>query len=73
MAETSSKAALKRWMAIPADERRVLLDNVWCADCGTAVTICDFTAEIIGKVLVLKGFCGTCGHKVARVIEGAER
>jgi len=67
---TSSKEALKRWLALPADTRRLLLDNVWCPDCATPVTICDFSAEVLGKGVVLKGFCGMCGHKVARVIEG---
>lgn len=73
MARNLSEAALKRWTAIPDDKRRMLLDNVWCSGCATSVTICDFTAEVAGRDLVLKGFCGTCGHKVARVIEGAAR
>jgi len=32
------------------------------------VTIVDYHAELKG-VVVLQGFCGTCGHKVARVID----
>jgi len=71
MANVSSNAALKRWLAIPAKKKRLLLDNVWCPDCPLPVTICDFSAEVLGKGVVLKGFCGTCGHKVARVIEKA--
>jgi hypothetical protein len=70
MANVASNAALKRWAAIPADKRRLLLDNVWCPDCPAPVTICDFSAEVAGRDVVLKGFCATCGHKVARVIEG---
>ena len=71
MAKSSSKTALKHWVAIPADARRLLLDNVWCPDCSEPVTICDFAMEMAGKDVVLRGFCATCGHKVARVIEGA--
>jgi hypothetical protein len=70
MTEKFSKTALKWWMAISADNRGLLLNNVWCPDCGTSVTICDFSMETAGKDLVLKGFCATCGHKVARVVEG---
>jgi len=57
-------------MAIPADKRSLLLGNVWCPDCSKPVTICDFAMEKAGKDIVLRGFCATCGHKVARVIEG---
>ena len=70
MAHASTNKTLTRWMALPADKKRLILDNVWCPDCPPPVTICDFFAEAAGKDVVLKGFCGTCGHKVARVIEG---
>ena len=62
--------ALKIWMELPADIRSKILSNVWCSDCRTAVTICDYNADFDGGVVVLRGFCGTCGHKVARVLEG---
>jgi hypothetical protein len=70
MEKNPSQAALKHWMAIPTDKRSLLLGNVWCPDCSKPVTICDFAMEIAGKDIVLRGFCSTCGHKVARVIEG---
>jgi len=60
--------ALELWRGLPADTRRMLLSNVWCGECRKAVTIVDYHAELIG-VVVLKGFCGACGHKVARVID----
>lgn len=65
-----AKEALKLWMDLPADVRSKILNNVWCPDCTTAVTICDYNAEFNGGVVVLRGFCATCGHKVARVLEG---
>ena len=61
--------ALKIWMGLPADIRSKILSNVWCSDCRTAVTICDYNAGFGGGVLVLRGFCSACGHKVARVLE----
>jgi len=65
-----AKEALKIWMELPADIRSKILSNVWCGQCMTAVTICDYSAGFDGGVVVLRGFCGTCGHKVARVLEG---
>ena len=63
-----SKEALELWQSLPADTRRMLLSNVYCGECRKAVTIVDYHAELNG-VVVLQGFCGTCGHKVARVID----
>jgi len=71
MANKSPKEALKRWSSIPADKRQLLLGNVFCPDCPDCVTIGDFSMKVLGKKgLLLEGFCGTCGHKVARVLEG---
>lgn len=66
-----AKEALKIWMELPADIRSKILSNVWCGQCMTAVTICDYSTDFDGGVVVLRGFCGTCGHKVARVLEGS--
>lgn len=63
------KEALKLWMGLPADKRQLFLSNVWCGECRKAAAIVDYHAEIDG-VVVLHGFCGACGHKVARVIDG---
>jgi hypothetical protein len=34
-------------------------------------TITDFTGEVHGKSLILRGTCATCRGRVARVLEGA--
>jgi hypothetical protein len=65
-----AEKALKIWLDLPADVRSKILNNVWCPHCRTAVTICDYNAEFDSGVVVLRGFCATCGHKVARVLEG---
>ena len=64
------KEALKIWLDLPADIRSKILSNVWCGQCRTAVTICDYGTDFDGGVMVLRGFCGNCGHKIARVLEG---
>ena len=65
-----AKEALRVWLDLPADVRSKILSNVWCGQCATAVTICDYSTDFDGGVVVLRGFCSTCGHKVARVLEG---
>ena len=62
--------ALKVWTGLPADIRKRILANVFCPQCAHAVAICDYSADFDDGVVVLRGFCGTCGHKVARVLEG---
>jgi hypothetical protein len=62
-------AAAKRWKQIPQEAQDKILANVWCGGCGSSVHIILETAEIIEKVLILKGKCKTCGKNVCRVVE----
>ena len=64
------KEAFTIWMDLPVDTRRKILSNVWCGQCATSVTMCDYDASFDRGVVVLRGFCSVCGHKVARVLEG---
>jgi hypothetical protein len=59
------------WNAIPPHFQERILHNVWCPHCGDMTTMTDFTGEVHGKSLVLRGTCVTCRGKVARVLEGA--
>jgi len=63
-------AAQILWSAIPQHFQEQVLHNVWCPHCGDMTTMTDFTGEIHGKSLVLRGMCATCRGKVARVLEG---
>jgi Plasmid pRiA4b ORF-3-like protein len=65
-----AKEALKLWMGLPADSRNKILSNVWCPDCKGAATMCDYSVDFDRGLVVLRGFCATCGHKVARALEG---
>ena len=64
-----STAAAKLWAAIPADNKKMLLSNVWCSKCGHAVTITNFTGVVKVGDLLLVGKCSDCHGDVARVIE----
>ena len=64
-------AAQILWSAIPQHFQEQVLHNVWCPHCGDMTTMTDFTGEVHGKSLVLRGTCVTCRRKVARVLEGA--
>lgn len=70
MTEKISNEALKIWMDLPIDTRRRILSAVWCPQCASSVTMCDYSAALEGGVVVLRGFCSVCGHKTARVLEG---
>ena len=64
-----AKRALKLWMDLPADMRNNILRNIWCGQCRTAVSMCDYNVVFDRGVVILKGFCSACGHKVDRVLE----
>jgi len=64
-------AAQILWDAIPQHFQEQLLHNVWCPHCGDMTTMTNFTGEVHGKSLVLRGLCVTWRGKVARVLEGA--
>jgi hypothetical protein len=70
MKNESSKQALVLWTALPVDAKVKILSNVFCGQCRGAVTIVDYGLELVMPDIVLRGFCATCGHKVARVVEG---
>ncbi len=67
-----TKQASKFWHAIPADARTKLLANVYCGQCRGAVSIVNVLATVKRRDLLLKGNCATCGHEVARLVEGPD-
>ncbi len=67
-----TKQASEFWRGIPSDTRAKLLANVYCGHCRGAVSIVNVTAMIKRGDLLLKGKCATCGHEVARLVEGPE-
>jgi superfamily II DNA helicase RecQ len=68
--EVLSFTANKKWLAIPAETRKKLEQNVWCGNCGDVVPITKYVVKDSGNGIVLEGKCKNCGHKVARFIEG---
>jgi hypothetical protein len=71
MKSPCTPAAQILWNAIPSHFQERILHNVWCPHCGDITTIGDFTGEVHGRSLVLRGTCVICRGKVARVLEGA--
>ena len=59
------------WDTIPSHIQERILQNVSCPHCDDMTTMTDFTGEVHGRSLVLRGMCVTCRGKVARVLEGA--
>jgi hypothetical protein len=61
--------AARRWERIPRWAQERILDNVWCGRCLGSVTIMLETGEMVGKDLVLRGKCKSCGGDVCRLVE----
>lgn len=69
MSDQFTPQARKLWGDIPMKYQTRILNNVWCGGCMKATTIVNFTGQVEGGMLILKGKCERCGHPVARVIE----
>jgi len=64
-------AAQILWDAIPSPFQERISQNVWCPHYRDMTTMTDFTGEVHGRSLIVRGTCVTCRGKVARVLEGA--
>src|SRR5215471_21497819 len=70
MQPSFTPAAQILWDAIPSHFQERILHNVSCPHCQDMTTMTDFTGEVHGRSLVLRGTCVTCRGRVARVLEG---
>jgi ribosomal protein S27AE len=64
---TDFKAAQK-WAKLPKDIQDLLVNNVFCSNCGVT-TIFKYTLHDDKFGILLKGNCKKCGTDVARLIE----
>ena len=59
---------------IGAENLAMVLDNVYCAECGTT-TIVGYEKDIVIESngdTILRGKCKKCGRKIARLLETGE-
>jgi hypothetical protein len=61
--------AKKFWDAIPANQRLLILNNVWCVNCMKTTSMGEAVGKIEQGALSLKGVCTSCGGLVARLVE----
>ena len=61
--------AAKLWSAVSAENKKLLLANVWCGRCSDATIITNFTGVVRQGDLLLVGKCAQCHGDVAHVIE----
>ena len=64
--------AKKRWEQVPEPMRKEITDSVWCSQCRTGVSLQLREGKMVGRSLVLRGICKTCGSEAVRVIEPEE-
>jgi ribosomal protein S27AE len=60
--------AIQKWKKIDKQNQRLLLKNVFCADCGVT-TIVGYNLLDDQYGVVLKGKCKKCGKGVVRYVE----
>ena len=65
-------SAVRLWEAIPQLHRDQILNNVYCSHCRDVCRIEDYTGIKESGDLILRGFYGTCGNVVVRLIETPE-
>lgn len=62
--------ALRLWNNIPDSLKKSIISTVYCGQCGGASAIRDYRVDYASmNMIVLRGFCAKCGHKVARCVE----
>jgi len=64
---TDFKAAQK-WAKIPSHTKQLLVNNVFCTNCGET-TITDYSLQDNRFGVSLEGKCNNCGNEVARLVE----
>lgn len=57
------------WDKVPEETRAKLLDSGFCAHCLVKRHFELTEGELRGNELALIGKCGTCGHRVVRLIQ----
>lgn len=60
--------AAKKWAEISPATQQLLINNVFCGECGVT-TIVDYALHNDRFGVVLKGICKKCGRDVARLVE----
>lgn len=60
--------AVKKWKKIPKEIQELLVNSVFCINCGVT-TIVDYTIINDKFGVLLKGKCKKCGIDVARMVE----
>ncbi|QBS13533.1 hypothetical protein E4T54_11910 (plasmid) [Legionella geestiana] len=64
-----TRQALVLWENVRPEYRIMILNNVWCGQCGKGVGIANPYATVLKGDILLDGTCVTCGSKVARYLE----
>lgn len=60
--------AIGKWNGIPKNVQKMLLNNVFCSNCGVT-TIIEYSLLNDKLGILLKGKCKKCGSEVARLVE----
>ncbi|MGM0568998.1 MAG: plasmid pRiA4b ORF-3 family protein [Elusimicrobiota bacterium] len=59
----------QKWKDLEPDFKKKILSRVYCAKCGKAVTMVDYTVTLKKGMETLRGKCADCSNTVVRVLE----
>ena len=60
--------AIQNWGKVPKNIQELLVNNVFCSDCGVT-TIVDYSINNYKFGVLLNGKCKKCGKDVARLVD----
>ncbi len=61
--------AAQKWNQIPKNVQELLINNVFCSNCGVT-TLVDYSIHNDKYGVLLNGKCKKCGRDVTRLVEG---
>ncbi len=61
--------AAQKWNQIPKNVQELLINNVFCSNCGVT-TLVDYSIHNDKYGVLLNGKCKKCGRDVKRLVEG---
>lgn len=64
----SAESPQQKWETILPELREKIIRNVWCPHCRDVFQMVDYRVYSAGLDILLRGQCGICHGKVARVL-----
>lgn len=61
--------AARAWKRMPENIQQLLLDSVFCPNCGTASLASGYSLRMRDGFVLIEGRCAACGAEIARLCD----